>query len=426
MARRLRKAMVGMRSGGVVLVAVAMLIGGCNPTAQPSIGSTPPTSPSVAGSGQSASPIASATTSPTPATSPRTATGLVTFPASAVRSASVDAWTALGSRVFSFDGPKQTSARRISMTDLATGTSTFIAKTHAGHMVEAEAATTDRIVWLETWRDHPGPPTTAVPGCVDVGKPLRWQIYAAEIATGVESVVAAGTDVRTAVGGECADVDRPLLAADGDRVAYTLEEPSKAHPLANQIVVRSLTDGVSIRTIDTAGLAEDLRISGQVVAYRDNVPPDPSVDTVDPFDGRLMLALSDGQAPTRVDDHTSDVGLSAGRIAWTRTDANDGSVWTEPLSASAPTKLTLVPVPGFKPDTATEISVADDAVAWTSNGTDDQDVGISRPAIWTTAGVGPGLLEGVELIDVMALGGGWLVWSSGGAHAIQVVAVGGY
>lgn len=422
-----------MRIGGLVLATAVIVSAGCAttpPSVSPETSATPVSTGSPSPSALIASPTATPTSTPTPTATPL----LVTVPIEALRSLPMGASAVFGSRVFTFDSSKTGTLETITMRDLATGAASVLGRTSEGHYVDAIVATATRLLWVETWRrDHPTPPGYAL--CLDQGRPLRWRIVVMVLATRARSVIASGSNVRTAIDGECADVNPPVIAVDGDRVAYTLELASRAHPFANRIVVRSLVDSTRIRTIATAGLVEDLALHGPVVAYRDNVGSDPSLGAIDPYDGRLMVATADDAPPVRLDVHVRAASIGEGRIAWARADTTDGSVWTEVLGSHTKRLLRPVLAPDFQPESVSQIAVGRATVAWVIWGTANSDTGTSRLALWTDGGLGPGLVDGFAQPGYVALGGGWLVWDAelgadggepGGLYGLPVSALGGH
>ena len=394
------------------MVAALVVLAGCG-NSSPSLSQQPTSAPTptVAVASPSEAPSATATEAPTD--TPEPTPGLVTIPTASVRSMAEGASVTFGSRVFAVANGRSTDRASITMRDFASTTSTVLVRTIAGHQIGGIAATADRLIWVETWRDHPSPPSNAVPGCVDVGKPLRWRVVAILIASsGVQSVVASGTNLRTAFGGVCNDIDAPVMAADGDRVAYTLEAGTRTNPFANRIVVRSLATGAQIRSITTVGIVQGLDLNGQAILYWDDLATPESTPYAVPFDGSLRLAAGDGTVPSLVDVHVSGAALSGTRVGWISATATDGSVWTESLTSGAKQQLQVVDVADFHPDGASAIAVSNGTVAWIAQGEGSDSVGTSRLGLWTVGGIGPGILDQFGQAEFVGISGGWLAWDA--------------
>lgn len=393
-----------------VICLAVVIVAGC--------GSTPSPAAQVPVASSSGSPADRSSAAPPSSAPPSAASPSSTPPTLAVPEGPLHVlpagapWATYGSRALETTaGVKSTVAGTLTMSDLATGRTVTLATLPEHHEVAQAVTTADRVSWVETWRDHPSPPTNAVPGCVDAGKPLRWEISALVIATGRRSVVASGTNVRTAIGGECADVNPPVIAAEGGRVAYTLEAASPDRPVANRIVVRSLDDGHEIRSITTAGLVQNLLLDGQTIVYRDLTTFDPLSSIVDRADAHLMVVVDDAAAPTQLDEHVDAVGLGGGRIAWSRRDSADGSVWTVMLGSRAREHLTGLAGSDFAAETVSQIAVSADLIAWTVWGRIG-DLNTSRLAAWRRGEPSPRFVAGFDQPDYVGISAGWLVWNA--------------
>ncbi len=402
-----------MRIGSLFLASALVVIAGCG-SASPS--ASPQSTPAPSGTPVAASP--SAVPSDVPTAEPSTdasaepGSSLITIPVQALKSLAEGPTVFFGSRVFTITPVQAGDSSTITMADFGNAGVTALATTDTGHALAGLVATADSLVWVETWRDHPSPPSGAVPGCEDTGKPLRWRIVRLVIASKVQSVVASGTTLRTAFEGECADVNPPVIAADGDRVAYTEEAASKAHPFANRVVVRSISEGTQIRAFTTNGIVQDLHLLGAVIAYRDDLAVPPVVAFADPFDGQLMVTSTDAAPPVAVAEHISAAALGDGRIAWISAAATDGSAWTESLTSGVKTQLQVSDASDFHPDGASRIAVSKTTVTWIVQGSGSDSVGTSRLGLWTPGGIGPGLVDGIAQPEFVALSAGWLVWDS--------------
>ena len=151
---------------------------------------------------------------------------------------------------------------------------------------------------------------------------------------------------------------------------------------------------------------------GSEIAYRDDLASPPVVEFADPFDGQLMVATTDAAAPVAVAGHVSHIALGDGRIAWISAAATDGSAWTESLASGVKIQLQVSDVSDFHPDSASDIAVSKTTVTWIVQGAGSDSVGTSRLGLWTAGGIGPGLVDGIDQPELVALSAGWLVWDS--------------
>lgn len=347
------------------------------------------------------------------ASPPPSGTGTLTLAEAAIRtvpSGVAASYTAYGSRAFEIVVDPKTNT--LTMLDLASGDSTELVTLAKNHAAAQIAATDDRLIWVETWRDNPSPPTQDVPGCVDAGKPLRWGITSLTISMGVRSTIDGGTNVRTAYSGQCADVSAPVVATDGDRVAYTREATTTSHPFGDQIVVRSVANGSEIHSITTDGMVEDLNVVGSTIAYRENT--DDSTGILIYGTGRLMVARADQAAPVKLDDGIGALAFGGTRLAWVRADATPGSVWTTTLGSSSISQI-LAPVDqGLQVISVWKLAVTNDLVAWSVNATiDGYDAGgccATLLSVWATGEPTARFIEGFGGPDAVAISSGWLLW----------------
>ena len=115
--------------------------------------------------------VGAAPSSAGPSASPGGTTTLI-LPDAAIRTVTTTKplwWaTAYGSRAFEVVfGSSERMGGTLTMRDLATGDSTPLATLAMTHSLAAMAAGEDRLIWVETWRDNPSPPTAETPGCVE-------------------------------------------------------------------------------------------------------------------------------------------------------------------------------------------------------------------------------------------------------------------
>ncbi|HZC33110.1 MAG TPA: hypothetical protein VE640_07465, partial [Candidatus Bathyarchaeia archaeon] len=175
---------------------------------------------------------------------------------------------------------------RLDVADVATGSTAAVVSLIPGHMIDGFAATGGSLFWVEIWYD--GLPNLEDDGGNPFGGlPQHWQVVAFDVASGSRSVLASGTNHRTAIGMAGVPINPPVLAVDGDRVAYTLEASAPGAPDGNKIMVQSLTGGSIIGTVTTKGFVPWIGLAGAVVAYREALGTNLDGRTVQ--DARLML-----------------------------------------------------------------------------------------------------------------------------------------
>lgn len=409
-------------------IALTFIVAGCGPAV-----SQPPNPDQSPSAGPSMAPSPPAELSGTPGAPPSTSpAAILTIPSGAVHSLSFSLslhspLAVLGSRVFVLEGTGSGS-RTLRVGDLATGKTVALAKLDPGHDISALAVTADRVAWVETWRiGSTGNCNGLVPCCPGQGRPLNWRIMGLVVASGLRSVVASGTNTRTAYQGECADVNAPALAADGDRVAYTLEAAASGAPLGNRIVLRSLADGSMIRSVMTKGFVAWLGLSAHALAYREALGV--QLDGGSVQDAQLMLATADDRTPALVDVHAISAAVSGDLLVWGRFDATDASIWTTSLSGGARTHVAGPSVPDFKAQGEAGswwVSLSDGYAAWVTSGTLKDAEQSAIPFLWNVGQPSARLVALPTAIDFVSVSGGWLIWEDMGSrptvHAIQLSA----
>ena len=400
----------------VTLVA-SLVLGACTATPQLAASASPQSSTTA--SPETSAPVATPTTGRSP---------ILTVPPSAIHSLAMGSPLAVeGSKVFVETAPSnggvagQVSTLQVG--DLATGTTTTVAALEAGHSIASLSVTPDRLVWVETWRSGPGTNCNgAIPCCPGQGQPLQWQVVAFDPASQVRQVFASGTNTRIAVQEECADVNPPVLAAEADLVAYTLEATTPTAPFGNEIVVRSLAAGSVVRSVKTAGFVSWLGLSGTALVYRDTLGAQLDGGTVQ--DARLMLATRDDQVPNLVDDHAWSAAVDGDALVWGRTDATDASIWSMSIGTGV-----RIPVPG--PSTSSFqhqgdpgswwVSLNGSYAAWVSSGSVNGGAQAAIPFLWIAGESTAQLVILPTAINGLFASDGWLIWEDGTGAAMHGV-----
>ena len=314
---------------------------------------------------------------------------------------------------------------RLHVADVATGSTTDVLTLAPGHMIASAssfgtsafggfAATADRLYWVEIWYD--GMPNLDDTGGNPFGNlPQHWQVVAVDLVGGSRSVLAAGTNHRVAVGMAGATINPPVLAVDGDRLAYTLEAATTDAPNGNKIVLQSIADGTVIGTVTSKGFVPWIGLAGSVVAYREALATDLDGSTV--RDARLMLKTftADAGAIGVVDDHVADAAISGDRLVWGRIDATNGSAWTTLLSDGVARRIAGPTGVGFTPGGEAgifQVSADSGFAAWaavgTVNGSDQSFV----PFLWAVGDPHARLMIPSSILTI-AVSDGWLTWNNG-------------
>ncbi len=254
----------------------------------------------------------------------------------------------------------------------------------------------------------------ASPGEPWATDPTDWTINAFAVPGGAQSVVAGGTNRQlTNQDGTVDDeklprtVHPPAMSAEGDRFAYAEEAPTTAHPFAHRIVVRSLDDGHVIRSVLTAGMVDQLGMSGEVMAYRDcGTIGDRWPDVSLAFEGLcpLMVVSADGAAPVEIAPEVLAASVGAGQVAWIGADGTN--LWQPGETTRG---LMWYFNAGDLQVGLTRIAVGADVVAW--SGLDVQASGDPGVCVWKVGSTDPRCFDaGIRLPVYVRISGGWLVW----------------
>ena len=332
-------------------------------------------------------------------------------------------------RAFTLVGTEGPNPRfTIGMVNVATATRTTLATRPAGHFLSSLTVVGDRVVWVESWYAHPKPNVGGeTGGNLNAGQPLLWQINAVSISTEARSVVGSGSNTRIPVEGEAAGPLAPVLAADGDRVAYTLDRSGPGGTDASAIIVRSLSSGAVLRRLDADGYVAQVGLTGQALFFRqafDSGTP----GSVYPADASLMLSRSDGEPPRLIDTHVSDAAMDTKMLVWSREDATNASIWVKPL-AEVPMRVPGPPVavgPGQQ-GPSFNLAVGNGVVAWIVGYADANNVAESELVVWNTAQTVGRVIGDERHLDWVVIEDGSLVWrdylSLPDTHAVPISAL---
>ena len=314
---------------------------------------------------------------------------------------------------------------RLHVADAATGSTADVLTLAPGHMIASAnsfgtsafggfAATADRLYWVEIWYDG-APNLDDVGGNAFGNLPQHWQVVAVDLAGGSRSILASGINHRVAVGMAGATINPPVLAVDGDRLAYTLEAATTDDANGNKIVLQSIADGKIVGTETSKGFVPWIGLTGPVMAYREVLGNNLDGSTV--RDARLMLKTFTADAGTIgvVDDHVAGAAISGDRLVWGRIDTTDGSAWTTTLSDGVPVHVAGPTNTGFGSGIEAgifEVSASGGFAAWTAVGTVNGSDQSFVPFLWAAGDPHARLMVPSSVLTI-AVSDGWLTWNDG-------------
>jgi hypothetical protein len=194
-------------------------------------------------------------------------------------------------------------------------------------------------------------------GCPAQEPPLAWRILVAPLdASGVPkgpTVLATGVNREQAmppleVGeGACWGPSEPYVQIDGSLIVYSHEQATKQHPFGSEILIRSLSDGSTVRDISVPDVVDNFELSGTTLVWIE----DAGTGTV----AKLPLWISTEAHPdpanvltwsTPPDFANSDnynfwyypqYGLAGNLLAWD--GSSTGKVWLRDLSTDQPSQI---------------------------------------------------------------------------------------
>jgi hypothetical protein len=346
--------------------------------------------------------------------------------------------TAFGALVYTVAGKGQAIAE-VTVSDLSTGgTRTTDVRLPAGETVPDDPtqqyAATDGH-YLVLYGTHPAAAqsgSAGIGGCVASGG--DWQLLVAPLdpATGLPSgdftVFASGVmkrvfnAPRAGEGGSCW-YQNTVFAVDAGMIAYTIDDVTSARPMGSRILVRSLADGSTLRSVAATEMVYELDLSGTTIAWAECQ----NISLTDQPE-QVKVRVSTAANPTPLDIASGPVSPSGGdgrelpairlagdEVSWE--GLGNTSVWYQKIGEGSPLSLT-------PPDLACQLAGSTPgyvAVFCTWNGTG----GIPERSSLLIATIGAGLRQVQGLPTDAALrpivSNGWFV-DSGGQLAYQPVA----
>ena len=236
---------------------------------------------------------------------------------------------------------------------------------------------------------------------------MTWTVFVRDLDSGVDSQVAAGTNTDY----EYCMAFFAFIAVDGDLVAYAIEDHERASKNATTIVVRSLSSGEIVRTIDTDLYVEAVDISGEDVAFIAGILPDHPYGDLD--SPRLGVSVADAPAISWIarDQYVDNFSFANGRLAWLGYPGDTGQIWTADVNDLQPVALA-----GDNGGSLSEPYSAGEYVTWVDGsginpGTRiniwSQDDSSVHRVVPFPYGVDPGQGE----VWTSSSSGDWLVWA---------------
>lgn len=267
------------------------------------------------------------------------------------------------------------------------------------------------VVWL-----HLGPAGDPRTPCwSNVAQPISWRILVAaldasgspgqltEFAHGENAVAFAGP-----MGGEgCTATTPPLVSVSDGQMAYLVEDSGQSHPYGSRILVRSLSDGSTLRDVVTPTHVLSMALSATNVAWLEADGNSPTT---------LQLRVSTAANPTarNVEVFTTPgaqmawslptFGLQGNALAWERYGA--GEVWLRDLAADTDRRVS--------PSGSVCLLGGIDAATIAMNCGGDsghlqQNVSDAPWLVVWSAAIGPRLVVGLPPLQSEAISNGWIV-----------------
>ena len=386
-------------------------------------------------------PGATITPSPAPALGvPAELAGLpvTSLAASQIHRSEAHASAAFGAVVYSI-GSKGQATAEVTVSNLSTGAAAIAdVRLPANEVVPDDptqqyAATDGRyLVLYATHSSDPQPGSGAIGGCVPGGG--DWQLLVAPLdpATGLPSgdftVFASGvmkrafSAPRAGEGGSCW-YQNTVFAVDAGMIAYTVDDVTSGRPMGSRILLRSLADGSTVRSVIATEMVYEVHLSGTTIAWAECG----NISTTDQPE-QVKVRVSTATDPAPLDVASGPVSPSGGdgrelpairlvgnEVSWE--GLGNTSVWYQKIGVGLPLSLT----PANLTCQLAGSTSGHVAVYCTWNGTG----GISNRSSLLVATIGAGLyqVEGLPADAALRpiISSGWFV-DSGGQLAYQPVA----
>ena len=353
-------------------------------------------------------------------------------PANQIQRSGTFATTAFGARVYGI-ASKGKGRAEVAVSDLSTGT-TRVAdvglpanETMLGDLTQPYAATDGRYLVLYATHSSDPQPAGAIGGCVSDGG--DWQLLVAPLdpagglPSGSFTVFASGVMKRVfnaPRAGEAANCwyENTVFAVDAGRIAYTVDDVTSSRPMGSRILLRSLADGSTVRSIVATEMVYEVHLSGTTIAWGECQ----NISTTNQPE-QVSVRISTAANPATLEVATGPVSggreLPALRVVGdevTWEGLGNTSVWYQKVGGGSP--LSLTPA-GIVCQLAGSTS-GHVAVYCTGNGAG----GVQNRSSLLIAAIGAGLrrVEGLPADAALRpiISSGWFV-DSGGQLAYQAV-----
>ena len=299
-------------------------------------------------------------------------------------------------------------------------------------LTQPYAATDGRyLVVYATHSSDPQPGRIAIGGCTPSGG--DWQLLVAPLdpTTGLPSsdftVFASGVTKRVfnaPLGGEGGNCwyENTVFAVDSGMIAYTVDDVSSSRPMGSRILLRSLADGSTLRSVVATEMVYEVRVAGTTIAWGESQ----NISVTDqPAQGEIRVSTA--THPTPLDIASGPVSPSGGdgrqlpalrlvgdEISWE--GLGNTSVWYQKIGEGSPLRLTPVDlICQLAGSTPGHVAVS---CSWSETS------GATEPAVLVVATIGAGLsrVAGVPADAMLrpVVSNGWFV-DSGGQVAYQPV-----
>ncbi len=237
-------------------------------------------------------------------------------------------------------------------------------------------------------------------------RPLHWVISAVP----TSDPTAAPIEIARQTNTEPPFPVHPVLAIDGDLLAYTIESAQPGHPQANAIVVTNLATGANVAQVQTAESIWALDLSGENIIYSEGIQDQNGFYP----NTRVMLAVGAG-SPTQIAQYGYEVAIDGQRLVWAQDSADTYSPVEGGQTIVTATVSNLQPVQLSRQSTASQTyegywpAAGDGLVSWHDmpRGTPGDQLEIWDPQTGVTVPI-----FNVGTLTVSGLCGGWVGWET--------------
>ena len=282
------------------------------------------------------------------------------IPANQIQRSGTVATTAFGPLVYGI-ASKGKGTAEVTVSNLSTGT-TRVAdvglpanETMLGDLTQPHAATDGRYLVLYATHSSDPHPGGAIGGCVSDSGDWQLLVTLLDSATGLPSgdfsVFASGVMKRVfnaPLGGEGGSCwyQNTVFAVDSGMIAYTADDVTSSRPMGSRILLRSLADGSTLRSVAATEMVYEVRLSGTTIAWgecqnisttgqpeqakiRVSTAPDPA--PLDVASGPISPSGGDGR-------ELPAIRLVGDEVSWE--GLGNPSVWYQKIGAGSPLSLT--------------------------------------------------------------------------------------